>query len=300
MLSPKLYMQTTLNGVSVWAINVLPALFPFFIVTRLLVGLSVDNVKLLDKFCNKFFKTKNSGKIFLLSIISGYPIGAKLICSAYSNGQMSSADAKKMMSYCSLAGPMFLLGSVGVAIFNSTKIGYILILSTILGGIVNGIIYRNSYKSPKQDFLPKTPNATSNNLLADTMLDSIMSILLVGGYIVFSFVLIALLNDLGIMQALASLLCKILPVKEDIIIAFFNGCIEMTGGVLSLSKLAISPILKITLSAFLLSFGGVSIFLQSLNFSKELKIKKSLILLQKFTQGIWTSLFAFIIYLIVF
>ena len=299
--NPKLYMQSTLKGLTVWFYNVIPALLPFFIATRLLISLNIADIPCLDKISSKLFKVAKNSKVFLLSLISGYPVGAKLICSSYTNGEISLKDAKKMMSYCSVSGPMFIIGSIGIGVFNSVKIGYILLISHILGAIINGMVFRNSYKNEKDEFNAfKNTTIKSNNILADSMLDSIMSILLVGGYIVFAFVLIELLNNIRLIPFLATVITKLFPFLDySTLQALFNGLIEMTCGVISLNIANASLQIKVILASFVIAFGGLSIFLQSTNFTKDLQIKKSYFLFQKFCQGIWTLAFCSILTLLI-
>lgn len=288
--NPSIYMKSTLNGLNVWFYNVLPALLPFFIATRLLIYLSIDNIKPLDKFTNKFFKVKNGGKIFFLSIISGYPVGAKLICDAYKSKQIDLSSAKKMMAFCSVSGPMFIIGSIGIGVFKSVKIGYILLLCHIIGAVLNGIIFRNSYKNVIEEDEPiYITKSQSENILADSMLDSIISILLVGGYIVFAFVLIDLLNNVNLLPTITNIITNTFRIKNsEIVLSVLNGCVEMTRGLINIGSLNLSAELNLCIAGFLIAFGGISIFLQSLNFTKELKIKKSFFLFQKFCQGLLT------------
>ena len=297
MSSPNTYMKSTLNGLNVWFYNVLPALLPFFIATRLLIFLSVDNISPLDKFTNKMFKVNNGGKIFFLSLISGYPVGAKLICEAYKSRHIDLSSAKKMMSYCSVSGPMFIIGSIGIGVFKSVKIGYILLVCHILGAIINGIVFRSSYKRSNKESVPNIYiKPTSSNILADSMYDSIISILLVGGYIVLAFVLIDLLNNLMIIPPISQLISNTIKINNNqITLSFLNGLLEMTRGLINLGQLSISTPTNICLASFLIAFGGVSIFLQSLNFTKELQIKKSYFLFQKFCQGIITLFVSIIV-----
>ena len=124
------------------------------------------------------------------------------------------------------------------------------------------------------------------------MVDSINSILLVGGYIVFAYILIDLLNNLNIIPMLATLLEK-MPIfsgKYDSIVAFFNGIFEMTRGIIDTQSSGIPLNIAIPIVSFLLGFGGISIFLQSATFTKELAIKKHTYLFQKFCQGLWACI----------
>lgn len=291
ILNPDRYMQTCLSGLSVWCLKVLPALFPFLIGTRVLLFLNTNSLSILDKPCYKLFKTKNSGKIFFLSMISGYPIGAKLICEAYKSNSIQKNHAKKMLSFCSVSGPMFIIGSVGLGIFKSVKLGYLMLLSHILSAIINGIIFKNCYKEKEILLEPKNVYQTSKNILGDSVYDSLISILLVAGYIVLSFVLIELLNAIKIIPFIAYFVGKIsLFSNINLNINFINGILEMTRGLVDISKLNLSLKQVLPIANFLISFGGVSVFLQSLTFTKELNVKKSFYLFQKFTQGIISAI----------
>lgn len=296
--NPSLYMKSCLNGLTVWFYNVLPALFPFFVATRMLIMLDMKNMPMLDKILYKSFKTKNSGKIFFLSILSGYPVGAKLICDAYNRNGLDNISAKKMLSYCSVSGPMFIIGSVGIAIFHSLKIGFILFISHIAGAIINGFVFRNSYKNCELKNMVKTHETKrSNNLLGDSMLDSITSILLVCGYIVIAFIFIDLLSDLKIISAITKLLSRLpfLKNSEELLSSFLKGCIEMTRGVIDLANTKLSLEIKIVLASFMIGFGGICVFLQSATFTSTLEIKKPYYLFQKFCQGVWASIIALIL-----
>ncbi|MBO5910128.1 MAG: hypothetical protein J6Q15_01320, partial [Clostridia bacterium] len=133
IISPKACMESTLKGLRVWTINVVPALFPFFILTRIIIMLNQTSIPILDKFTTKCFRTNNAGLIYFLSIISGYPIGAKMISSYYDIGAIDKATATKMFSFCSTSGPMFIVGTIGIGVFADVKIGYILLLGHIMG-----------------------------------------------------------------------------------------------------------------------------------------------------------------------
>lgn len=298
--NPTIYMKSCLKGLKIWFYNVLPALFPFFIATKILIMLDIDAIAWLDKLTFKLFKAKNAGKIFCLSLLSGYPVGAKLICDAQKNGQIDNISAKKMLSFCSVSGPMFIVGTVGVAVFHSVKVGFVLLICHIISAIINGLVFRNMYGKPSEKKMIMSNKQKSNNILAESMIDSINAILLVGGYIVFAYILIDLFNNLNIIPLLASLLEKLpfLADKYDSIVAILNGLLEMTRGIIDTKSSGINLNIAIPIVSFLLGFGGVSIFLQSTSFASKLNIKKSTYFLQKLCQGFWSLIVGILICLI--
>ena len=94
-LSPARYAAACLEGVSLWAKAVLPSLFPFFILTALLTKLGAAET-LADKLSPLTKKCKLPGAAaycFLLSILSGYPVGSRIIADLAGSGPIAYARA---------------------------------------------------------------------------------------------------------------------------------------------------------------------------------------------------------------
>ena len=68
-----------------------------------------------------------------MSILSGYPVGSRIVADLYSNGSLGRAEAERLSYLCSTSGPMFILGSVGSAMFGDGKAGAILFASHLFG-----------------------------------------------------------------------------------------------------------------------------------------------------------------------
>lgn len=293
--NPSICMQATLNGLKIWLFNVVPALFPFFILTRIICSLNHSSISILDKFTYKLFRTNNAGLIYPLSIMSGYPVGAKLISSYYEIGSIDKKNASKMLSFCSTSGPMFIIGTVGIGIFGKSSIGYILFIGHIIGSILNGLLYRGTFFQPNVlSAHPSTPKSP------DIMYDSIISILLVGGYIVFSAVVIELLKISNILPTLASFICQIPYLNYDAVFAFLCGIIEMTNGLILLKSSNISIHCQIIISSILIAFSGISILLQSSSFLKKIGISPRSMLTQKLTQTILSAMITALLVIIIY
>ena len=145
VINPQRYIQSIFSGMLLFAKNVAPALFPFFFFTKLLTGLGGANAlgKALKKPVARLYNAPpESGYILVMSLISGYPIGAKLISDFYENGNFTIENCKKVSSFTSTSGPLFVVGTVGTLMLSSPKAGYVLFLCHALGALVNGLIYR--------------------------------------------------------------------------------------------------------------------------------------------------------------
>lgn len=136
-------LQATKNGLKLWANNVLPSLFPFLIATNLLKSTNIINH--ISKYCNKFMRPLfnvpgNCAYAFVLGLISGYPVGAKIVADLKNNNMCTQEEAERMIAFTNNSGPLFIIGTVGMTMFSSSEIGILLLVTHILSAITVGII----------------------------------------------------------------------------------------------------------------------------------------------------------------
>ena len=210
-------------------------------------------------------------------------------------GVIDKKSATKMFSFCSTSGPMFIIGTVGIGVFGNAKIGYILLIGHIIGSLLNGILYRGK-KSDIQTLSVPTPIKSN----PDVMYDSIISILLVGGYIVFASVVIEILTISNVLPAVANFICKVPCLDYEIVYAFLCGLIEMTNGLIMLNSANITISTQIILSSILIAFSGLSIMLQSTAFLNKIGINKRTMIIQKLTQTLFTVLVTIALVLVIY
>lgn len=293
VLNPSVYMQSCLNGLLIWGMSVLPALFPFFFFSGILTRLHALDLlgAKMSGFMQKVFHTPgSSGVIYLLSIVSGYPVGAKITSDLYSMGKLSTDEVVRINSFASTSGPLFIIGSVGVGMFASQTLGIILLISHLLGALCNGLIYRNYHYTHQ---ITKTQHSPSiNDSISATMYDSIISILIVGGYIVIANIIIDMLFDVKILHFLGVMFSSIAGMcglPENIGGGIASGLIEITRGCKDLAALGLPLGVVAPLACGLISWGGISIHLQALTFLHKCNISAGFYMLQKFTQSLCSA-----------
>lgn len=103
------------NGLKLWANNVVPSLLPFFIATNLLSHTNV--IKYVSKACNKFMRPifnvpGECAYAFILGLISGYPVGAKIVTDLNDNNLCTTEEAERMLCFTNNSGPLFIIGTV--------------------------------------------------------------------------------------------------------------------------------------------------------------------------------------------
>lgn len=289
VIFPDRYIASVSYGLQLFAVTVLPALFPFFFFSKILT--SMDIASTLEKPLKRpmrflFNAPPVGGYILVLSLLSGYPIGAKLVSDCYKMGIITEAQAKNISAFTSTSGPLFIVGSVGASMMGNKTAGFVILLSHYLSALVNGLIFVKRDGGGKELSVP--PKFTGDeNLLGDSITSGILSVAIVGGYIAIFSMLADVLYDFKILPFFSGIL-TFLKVPSSLADGIVTGLIEITRGCQMLSKSRISLRAVAPAVAALVSFGGLSVTLQSLTFLSQCKIKPLFYLRCKLSQGIIT------------
>lgn len=301
LIRPDVYVASALEGVKLWALAVLPSLLPFFFFTSLLakIGATEKMARTLKNPCRKIFGTSGyAAYAFLMSILSGYPMGAKIIGDLGENGLIDETDATKMSAFCSTSGPLFIVGSVGVGMFGSAAAGKLLFLVHALSALITGLIFRfygrakisttrtskNAPKPRRPQVSPAKPRAANSNALYDCVYSSVISIATVGGFICVFYVVADIFQNLDLLRPIWKTLFFITK-NETLSQAFSYGLIECTRGCKMLALCGLSTY-SLAFASSLIAFGGVSVLVQSVCFLKKANVKIPVFLLAKTIQTV--------------
>lgn len=300
------------NGLYLWANNIIPALFPFFIATELLSNTNVINI--LGRFFNKFmrplFNVPGEGSYpLIIGIISGYPVGAKIVCDMRNKSLLTKAQAERLLAFTNNSGPLFILGTVGIGLFKDTTTGIILLFTHILASFTVGILFRFwKYKDTNIASVTSTTNNSVNfvnknnigDVLSTAIKNSILTILNIGGFIVLFSVIISIFNKTHLIDLIATVLTplfNILHITPDFAQGIINGFLEITNGIQQISSIPIKNIsFSIIICAFILGFGGISVLLQVYSFTSKSDISIKSYILGKFLQGMIAAFYTFLIF----
>lgn len=308
-INPAKYTAASLYGLEVWFKILVPALLPFFILTRLFAksGLLNDITKLFARPTKLLYACPPiSAYIFFMSIITGYPVGAKLVADCHKNGLLTKSESIRTLSFVSNSGPMFILGSVAIGMFANKTLGIIVYASHVIGSLLNGFIYRKYiHKDEKGNSLHNnliknsTPSAHNKQKesFSESINSSISSILLIGGVICFTFVIIEMISSSPVFLWIVSMLENI-GIPKSISSAFFCGILEITKGALLVSSIPMSFNAAALFCTFIISFGGISTLLQASAFTQNI-VPTKIFVAQKITHALCATFVCFIILLII-
>lgn len=287
--APQRYSAACLSGIALWAKAVLPALFPFFVLTAVLTRLGAANAsaRLLAPLARKFRLPGIAAYCFLLSALSGYPVGSRLVADLTEGGALPKESAARVAVLCSTSGPMFLVGSVGGAMFQSATAGAVLLASHILGILAVCLpalpFARKPVRERRQNVLPTA--AKADDVLRESVHGAVISILCVGGTIALFYVFAQALADVGALALLARPLARLLRPfgAEQLADGFVSGLLEATRGCAALA--GAGGTLALPLCAFLVTFGGACILAQQLGYLRRAGVGSGFFVACKALQG---------------
>ena len=290
------YAYAVTEGLKLWIACVLPALFPYFFITAVLASLNVTGKigSLLSPVTTRLFNCGGiTGYAFFMSVISGYPVGAKLISDFRNENLISPAESVRAAAFCSTSSPMFLIGSVGNIMFKSSLFGFLLFITNILSAVLTGILF--SFYRRKEKPVAKTVSlpVKTDNVLYDGVYSAVISVSVVGGLITLFYLFTEILFSIGIMPPVIGGLEK-LTGSRAVAESLCCGLLECTRGLQALSSQPLSPF-SLPVAAAICGFGGLSIIMQSVAYLKKAKIKTAPFFLAKiltavFGFGLGTSL----------
>ena len=275
LISSKLIFETIGFSFDIWKNNIFPSLFPFFILSHLLINCGFIELigELFKPIMNKCFKIKGvSAFVFVMSLISGFPSNAKYVRELHLNGLINVHEGAKILTFTHFSNPLFILGTVSIMFLNNKEIGFLILICHYIGNIFVGFLFRNYYISEneyssislKKAVLTMHKKRISSNksfgaVISEALINGIDTLFLIFGVVTFFLILTTIIDNI-----------VSLPSYYQCIL---NGLFEMTQGLKYISLLTIPLKIKGTLSVLFISFGGLSVHMQVLSILSDTKIK---------------------------
>lgn len=218
--------------------TLIPGLFPLFVVSAMLVP-SLKGAR-IPGLARLLGIPQGSEGIFVLGSAGGFPVGAACIAQAVSAGNLSQADGRRMLGFCSSCGPSFLFGVLAAVL--STEEAAVLFLLQLETAVLVACFWPGK---SRRSYHPTVDSIS----LTDAVRRSIGSMSSVCAWVVLAGVVTGFLGRW---------LFPLLPQTAGILL---TGLLELTNGVFSLNGIS-DGALRFLLCAVFTCFGGVSVLLQ--------------------------------------
>ncbi|MBQ3329687.1 MAG: hypothetical protein IJG87_00745 [Ruminococcus sp.] len=273
--------QGVKNGI-LFCIEVpVPSLFLFMALSSYAVksGIILKAAEPFEKLSVFLFRLPyGSFAAIILSVIGGYPVGAKAAAMLYDSGRLSESEAQKTAYIAVCAGPGFLMNYVGRALLGSQRAGAVLLAAQITGMLCAGFLVGRRIKTKPIKHHRQGRVTEYGNLLIQAVSDASHAIFRLCGMIV-------------ICSALIEVIAAVSP--NDVFTDIASAAVEITTGCDRMCG-SYPP----ALIAFFIGFGGISVHLQIYAGMGGLDLNKGLFFLCRIIQGIITAVAAYILFMI--
>lgn len=291
---PDKALEASLRGVAVWWDVLFPALFPFFVLSEIMLGFGIVHFagKLLDPLMRPLFRLPGvGGFVVAMGFVSGYPVGARLTSRLMEQSMINRDQGERLVAMTTTSDPIFLIGAVCIGFFGNTEPALVLAIAHYGGALALGVISR--YRVDKNESKTGNPSVPAQGsrirsalaamhqarladgrpfaiLLQQSLQSSLVLMMIVGGLVVFFSAAMTLLVDSGSLilfhHAIAGFLA-LFGLSPHLAPSLINGTFEVTIGAKAAALsgdagVTLPLVHRVAAAAFVLSWAGLSVHAQ--------------------------------------
>jgi sporulation integral membrane protein YlbJ len=317
---PTTAVRASAEGLQIWWDKVFPALFPFFVLSELMIGFGVVTFTgvLMEPLMRPVFRVPGiGGFVFMMGLFSGFPAGARMTAKLYKEHKLTKNEAERLSSFTNFSNPLFLFGVMAVQFFHQATLGILFALSHYIGNIGVGIVMR-AYKKKSDDRtdLDRTYSVFTDALhrmhqdrinryqplgkmLGDAVIASVQTLLAIGGFIALFSMTYQLLVQAGIINIFVRALIFLfrgLGVSPSIGPAAMPGIFELTIGTHGVGTVSAPLEERVITACALLGFCGFSIQAQAISILSQAGLSVYPFMLGRILHAIFSGIAAWIFF----
>ena len=132
------------SGIKLVLFNIIPTLFPFFILSDLwITAFGVKEKSRLSIIFQRIFHINPAGlPALLIGMICGFPLGVKSAVEYYSQGLINKDELEILCGFINNPSLAFVISGVGLGIYGNIFDGIFLYSTVLLSALIVGIIFR--------------------------------------------------------------------------------------------------------------------------------------------------------------
>ena len=143
--APALASGSAREALAVCASGLIPALFPFLVLTGILNGSGMPEAAaaLLGKPIGKLFGLPPAAAYpILMGALGGFPIGAVTTGELYERGALTAEEAERLCCFTNNVSPAYCIGGIGAALYGDAALGVRLYFCQLAAALLIGILQR--------------------------------------------------------------------------------------------------------------------------------------------------------------
>lgn len=284
IIFPTQSLQGSKEGLLLWYNILLPSLFPFLVVSGVLIA--TNSYQVLIKFLSRpiqliFQTTPNGSFPVIIGFLCGYPLGAKTVADLYSEGKICKKEAQYLLSFCNNSSPIFIISILVKQFFKDLQLLPFTLFILLICPILMSFFTRRKYKFTNSN----SPTNCSNNFFIDMptidrcIESAVSTIVKIGAYIIMFSVFIAITERISQFNCSAY--------------TYVLSTLELTNGLKILMSLKFFSQQYIS-SMALVSFGGICAIAQTSSVLSHTDLAIKPYIIQKITTAIMTVIISYI------
>ncbi len=244
------------NGINLCLETVIPSLFVFSVIAEFVSRTELFEVLFFPlRFITYLFRVPGECvSVFALSLIGGYPTGAQMIANLVKDKKISKELGEILLCSSVNCSPSFLIGAVGVGVFKSPELGFVIYLSQVIAAVIIGAIMGFFVKKEDRCFNTDFKDSETNypQCFVDSVLSASKVMFSICSFVVLFSVLLVFMQKIKGFEVLA-------------------GITEVSVGCSILTRKSFKTALF--LASLFTSFGGFCVFAQIKSFLHKSGVK---------------------------
>lgn len=270
------------EGLMLAITRVIPTALPFMIISDMVTSYArVEDIPFIGGIFRRVLAIPRVGlSPFLIGNICGFPLGGKMCAEIHRRGALGKDDAEKLLAYSSNPSPSFVVGAVGAGLMGDARVGVLLLICLYTATILSAQFFRGKCQEMEYSL---DISRQKFNLVRSIRSAGEASVAISSFIIIFACMV-------GILDGHIS----ILPLKAIII-----SILEVTSAVnFFAATYGMKRCIALSLIAFSLGFGGLSVLAQTASFAEEAGLSMKPYIKIKLTEGVLAALLAYILFTI--
>lgn len=312
-------LEAAQRGVAIWWQVLLPALFPFFVLAELLIGLGIVHFigKLLDPFMRPLFRLPGSAAfVVVIGFASGYPVSAKLTAHLWEQKMVTREEGERLVAFATTADPIFISSAIAVGFFGNAHIAPLLMVAHYGSALLIGLVtarWSKIHRTPTHNRPTINPvkgafiamhearlldGRRLTQLVADAIASALRLIIVVGGLVVCFAVFIEFLHTIEILDVCEHMLSRLFAAVQlppQLASAITNGMFEVTLGAQAAGQNTGTHFMHaVAVAAFVISWTGFSVHAQISSLLSRTDMRYRPFLISRFCHGIIALIFVYL------
>lgn len=286
VINSKTLYNGALSGIQLWMFTVVPTLFPFLILSDIMVRLNTTDYisMLLNPITRPLLAISPSGSYAIITgLLCGYPVGAKTCADLVKENKISIQEGNYLLTFVNNASPAFISSYiVNALLFGNCSPLYIaalIYIPSIITAFILNPFFRKKLKNSKPLNNSDISDSVKTFSLENAIFSTVNTLLRIGAYII-----------------IFSILCEFIKLLPSHFLKMaLSGLLEITTGTFLVSISTLPFKWKINFIIFFTSLGGISTLFQTNSMIDDSGLSIKWYILGKILSSVISLLLCFIL-----